>query len=238
MGQSPPGFTQATILGSPPAPQDPGQVNESLARLQIPFVANDSRFDPQVSYYASTFAGMVFVTRDGRIVYSLPEAKKAAPARREVGPGLDPDRDVHRREAHPRGEKGVTPTRVSSFIGRGPVALAADPPTFDSVALGEVWQGVDVRVRAPGAEQTEKVFVVHPGAKASRIRMRGRRRSIAEGERRRRARGDDGARRRDVQPSDRVSGDRRRAPRGRGSPTRFAAIGMGSAWVRIRRYPS
>src|SRR6266496_5489849 len=47
------------------------RVRERLCGLRIPFIANSGQIDAAVSYYAPTFAGTVFVTRDGRIVYSL-----------------------------------------------------------------------------------------------------------------------------------------------------------------------
>jgi hypothetical protein len=137
--------------------------NGSLTSIRIPFVAADAR-DPHVSYYASTFAGTVFVTREGKIVYSLPapkaEEKKAWMLTETLIGG----------KARPRGD-GITPTRVSSFIGNDPSRWQTDRATYDAVALGEVWPGIDVSLRAYG-HKTEKLFVVNPGAKASRIRMK------------------------------------------------------------------
>src|SRR5687768_5684780 len=65
--------------GSYEKPQTREQrVSERLAAVRIPFVANSGQTDPAVAYHASTFAGTVFVTRDGQIVYSLPEARVLA----------------------------------------------------------------------------------------------------------------------------------------------------------------
>ncbi len=64
----------------------------------------------------------------------------------------------------------MTQTQVSYFIGDDPSRWKTGLATYDSVALGEVWRGVDVRLRAYGRNM-EKLFVVHPGAKPSRIRM-------------------------------------------------------------------
>ena len=41
-------------------------------KLQMPFIANNGQVDKQVKFYANTFGGTVFVTKDGEIVYSLP----------------------------------------------------------------------------------------------------------------------------------------------------------------------
>ncbi|HQP94389.1 MAG TPA: hypothetical protein PK570_10600, partial [Thermoanaerobaculia bacterium] len=47
-------------------------VQQALAGLAVPFEQNTGQFAPEVAYLARTFAGSVFVTRDGRLVYSLP----------------------------------------------------------------------------------------------------------------------------------------------------------------------
>jgi hypothetical protein len=38
----------------------------------MPFIANKGQTDEKVAFYAKTFGGAVFVTKDGEIVYSLP----------------------------------------------------------------------------------------------------------------------------------------------------------------------
>ncbi|MBF8277658.1 MAG: hypothetical protein HW390_2731, partial [Candidatus Brocadiaceae bacterium] len=40
--------------------------------LQMPFIANNGQVDDQVRFYARTFGGTVFVTKEGEIVYALP----------------------------------------------------------------------------------------------------------------------------------------------------------------------
>ena len=42
-----------------------------LAAIAVPFVANDGQVDDRVAFYARTFAGNVFVTSDGRLVYAF-----------------------------------------------------------------------------------------------------------------------------------------------------------------------
>ncbi|MBM2835626.1 MAG: hypothetical protein HW406_2787, partial [Candidatus Brocadiaceae bacterium] len=43
-------------------------------KLQIPFIANEGQTDEKVAFYANTFGGSVFVTKDGEIVYALPKS--------------------------------------------------------------------------------------------------------------------------------------------------------------------
>ena len=63
----------ATSGGASSDPAKPDEamrarVSETYGKLTIGFEANDGQTDPAVAYYARTFAGNVFVTRDGRIV--------------------------------------------------------------------------------------------------------------------------------------------------------------------------
>jgi hypothetical protein len=45
----------------------------SLGKLPLPFIENKGQVHEDVAYYAKTFGGTVFVTKDGRLVYNLPE---------------------------------------------------------------------------------------------------------------------------------------------------------------------
>jgi len=48
---------------------------QKTQKLQMPFIANKGRVDEQVRFYAKTFGGTVFVTKDGEIVYALPGSR-------------------------------------------------------------------------------------------------------------------------------------------------------------------
>src|SRR3972149_4667723 len=48
------------------------EFTQKTRKLQMPFIANNGQVDEQVEFYAKTFGGTVFVTRDGEIVYALP----------------------------------------------------------------------------------------------------------------------------------------------------------------------
>jgi hypothetical protein len=58
----------------------PAEIAEGLPGLAVPFVANAGQSDPRVAYYASTFSGTVFVTRQGEVVYALPASGHRATA--------------------------------------------------------------------------------------------------------------------------------------------------------------
>jgi hypothetical protein len=151
--------------------EDP--VKPRLSGLAIPFVANAGQSAPAVAYSARTFAGTVFVTRDGRIVYSLPPSRDFSSA--------------HGRKASPsKGGWALTETpvggsacpesgrpaaaQVNHFIGSDRTRWRTGIPTYERVSLGEVWPGISVELEASG-ENVEKHFQVEPGADPSKIRM-------------------------------------------------------------------
>ena len=66
--------------------QDKSEIIQKIQKLQMPFIANNGQTDERVKFYANTFGGTVFVTRDGEIVYSLPAGRgeEAGGRRREA----------------------------------------------------------------------------------------------------------------------------------------------------------
>ncbi len=63
-------------------------VMQKIQTLHVPFIANNGQVDEQVTFYAKTFGGTVFVTKEGEIVYSLPSGRDVpAGASQEAGRG-------------------------------------------------------------------------------------------------------------------------------------------------------
>src|SRR3989304_9404909 len=68
---------------------DKAEFAQKTQKLQMPFIANNGQVDEQVRFYANTFGGTVFVTKDGDIVYSLPFGRDdPAGASQKSGRGL------------------------------------------------------------------------------------------------------------------------------------------------------
>ncbi len=154
-------------------------LRERIGDVRVPFIANDGQTDAVVAYYAQTFAGTVFITRDGRIVYSLPGKSagregrphgrpRAAPA--SAGWSLTEAPVGSTSGARPAAQKRAQ-TQVSYFLGNEPSAWRSGIATYEGVSLGQVWPGVTVSLRAYG-KNVEKLFTVAPGADPSRIWMR------------------------------------------------------------------
>lgn len=139
------------------------QVRQALQGLAMPFEANAGQFDERVAFAGRTFAGPVYVTHEGQIVYSLPgaEAENASKGGWSLTETL-----VSAQALEPRGgEQAIT--RVSRFTGPASYQAA----TYRSVLLGQAWPGIEVELAARG-NNVEKLFHVAPQADAQRIQLR------------------------------------------------------------------
>ena len=163
------GAVQVSAEGT--AAPDRGQLDR-LARVRVPFVENRGQLDRRVAFSAPAFFGAVFVTRDGKLVYSLPAARESKDPRtrhtRTKGWTLTETLVSGRPRpvAGPRAAAGV-----SYFHGNDPRRWQSDLPTYEEVRLGEVWRGIAVTLRALGGN-IEKLFTVQPAARVERIRLR------------------------------------------------------------------
>ena len=161
-----------------PAP-DLATVRRAAAGLTVPFEENRGQFEPAVAFLAKTFAGSVFVTREGHLVYSLPGRELAAAE--NGSPAVKPDRRERRAERGPGwaleerllGAGPLSPqgaetavTHVTRFTPAGTFQAA----TWERVRLGEAWTGIEVELAARG-QNFEKLFHLAPGADPARIRV-------------------------------------------------------------------
>jgi hypothetical protein len=126
------------------------RIPSKMATLSFPFIENKGQVHEDVAYYAKTFGGTVFVTKDGRIVYNLPEGRKGKEkpiSKVERENRAQPARAVALVEtligATIREVKGESPsvTRVSYFKGNDPSKWQSGITTYDLVNLGEVYEG-------------------------------------------------------------------------------------------------
>jgi hypothetical protein len=163
-------FTGKALAGLNEKPQilpSKSDMIEKTKRLHIPFIANEGQMDERVAFYARTFGGTVFVTKDGQIVYSLPKAK-------EEGKTLEGW--VIKEDLVNGTIKGVKAedrsiTNVSYFIGNDPSMWRNKVSTYGLVNLGEVYNGIELKLKAYG-NNVEKLFYVRPDAKPKDIRIK------------------------------------------------------------------
>ena len=150
-----PRFPQAANKGLP------SRVQAGMAAMTVPFVENAGQSDPQVAYYVRTFGGTVFVTRQGQMVYSLP----APPASQMVLT----ETFLGGKVPLPHGEE-PSPVGVSSFRGDDPATWRSRLATYGAVNLGEVYEKIQISLRAQG-HSVEKLFRVLPQGDPSLIEL-------------------------------------------------------------------
>jgi hypothetical protein len=170
-----------------PAAVDLG-VRQKLATASVPFVPNAGQWDQQAAFAAQTFAGTLFVTTAGQLVYSLPGKDIAEKAddtmigallhehqrATERTPGwvltetfVGADRQTI--TAIPSGYR-PSAAKVSYFIGNDDRPHQRGLDTFERVNLGEVFPGINVQLRATGTN-VEKIFTVAPEQDPRQIRL-------------------------------------------------------------------
>ncbi len=164
-----------------------------VADTTVPFIENRGQIDPAVAFYARTFAGTVFVTHAGEIIYALPARGLEAETDRfghEAYDLTNAPGPPHRLassdgagwmlalretlvDATPGPIRGLRPsdTVVNVFKGNDPARWQSRLPVFEAVDLGEVWPGVRLELVAR-AGNVEKRFTVAPGASPDVIRIR------------------------------------------------------------------
>ena len=145
-----------------------GNITQKVQKLQAPFIANNGQMDENVRYYAQTFRGMVFVTKNGEIVYSLPEVGEANDGGTQRGVVLR-EQLVGGNISEIRGDLKSAAV-VSYFTGNDPSKWQSNVSTYEIVDMGEVYAGIDLRLKAYG-NNVEKLFTVKPSANHETIRM-------------------------------------------------------------------
>ena len=153
-----------------PKPQRAGIPNDyrsKMARLRVPFIANEGQISAkQVKYYAKTFGGTLYVTERGELVYALPY--RSADKKISAGWAL---------KEYLAGDAKITlqavdssPTRVSYFKGDRS-NWKSNIATYNELSLGEVYPGIHLKLKAYG-KNVEKIFTVNPGTAPETIRLK------------------------------------------------------------------
>lgn len=175
---------------------DKSKMMKTASKAQLPFIANAGQIkDKRVKFSATTFAGEVFVTDQGEIVYHLPKTEKEADIktklnRKEAKNRLErtaPEKSsqskdnkgwVLKESLVGIGDKQLSPkgnhkssTNVNFFRGKNQQEWLTDIEAYRSVDYGEVYDGIDLSLRAYGSN-VEKIFTVNPGAKVQDIKVK------------------------------------------------------------------
>lgn len=156
-------------------------VSKGVAGLRMPFIVNQGQVDERVLFYADTFGGTVFVTKEGAVVYSFPAVGIGRQSGNPSGskPGTlcaIPSKPVYLKEeligGKVAGIKGLeeSAAKVSYYKGNDPLKWKNSIPTYTCVSFGEVYNGIEMRIKAHG-NTVEKLFYVNVSGKPEDIRL-------------------------------------------------------------------
>lgn len=143
------------------------EVLHKINALGIPFIENKGQVkDETVKYYAKTLGGTVFITEDGKIVYSLLKSEGDNKIRNEVFKESFPGSSV----SQIIGEKnGIT--KISYFKGKDTSDWKTNIPTYNLVNLGEIYKGIELKLKAYNNNNVEKLFYIKPSADVADIKV-------------------------------------------------------------------
>ena len=141
---------------------DKQAIIQKAMKLQMPFIANEGQMDKEVSFYAKTFGGTVYVTQNGEMVYSFPRIEEKAKAT-DTASTDEKIRGLALKEtlvgATVKSIQSDDPAKakVNYFIGNDKSKWKTNIATYNSISLGEVYKGIDLSLKAYG-KTVEKVF--------------------------------------------------------------------------------
>jgi hypothetical protein len=172
-------LSTAASASAPTPAADLSAVNGRLGSMALPWVANAGQWDEKAAFRAQSFAGSVWVTRDGQLVHQFNGPTAAASDARTNGSrkGVEAARSsgwvLTERFLGGQVKKvaGVAPqsTRVN-FFQAGAADSSRNLASYGSLDLGEVFPGVAVALKATNAN-VEKLYTVAPGRDPRVIRM-------------------------------------------------------------------
>ncbi|MCD6255581.1 MAG: SBBP repeat-containing protein, partial [Deltaproteobacteria bacterium] len=156
-----------SAIGSVVKEKDKKEILNKACILKIPFIENKGQIkDESVRYYAKTFGGTVFITKDGKLVYSLPKFE----TKEKVKGWVIRESLVGASISNIKGEEKAV-TKVSCFKGKDPSKWRRNISTYNLISLGEVYKGIGVKVKAYG-KNVEKLFYVKAGANPESIKIK------------------------------------------------------------------
>ncbi len=146
------------------------RLKTALSRVSIPFIENQGQTDGKVAFYARTFGGTLFVTKDGELAYSLPKYEKDETGKAESAGGVAlKERLIGSKPVNLKGES-LSQTKVNYFIGKDPSKWKSSINTYEIVSLGEVYEGIELKLKAYG-RNAEKLFYIGPYGEPSKIAL-------------------------------------------------------------------
>jgi hypothetical protein len=171
-------------LAGRPGGEETQAVAQRLAVLERGWVPNAGQWDERAAFAAPGYFGTTWVTKDGELrhVASKEDCEKRTSEAGEpevpfkrfrkpcpVQSWVLAERWVGGKVKGIRGEEELE-TKVSYFLGNDPAKHRSNLASYRYVSLGEVWPGVEVKLKA-SQKTVEKLFYVRPGANLGKVRV-------------------------------------------------------------------
>ncbi|OHB69634.1 MAG: hypothetical protein A2W23_01090 [Planctomycetes bacterium RBG_16_43_13] len=186
-------FLSSLAFAKTSGESDKNTVIKKVSGLLMPFIENQGQIkDKTVKFYANTFAGTVFVTDKGEIVYSLIKSENSELRSRKLENRQNNSelqtpnsqllthnsltKAVTIKETLERPEqseiKGINKSeiKVNYFVG-GKDNWRTNISTWQEVTLGEVYKGIELKLKAYG-KNVEKIFTVNPKGSVEDIKLK------------------------------------------------------------------
>jgi muconolactone delta-isomerase len=144
-------------------------VSAKLATLERGWVKNEGQWDQRALFSAPGYFGNTWITKDGDLLH-------VAIKKEECKEKVCPSKSWVIFERWVGGKvQAITPeeelrTKVSYFVGNDSSKHRSNLPTYRCVSLGEVWSGVEIKLKAT-QKTVEKLFYIKPGADPSKIQV-------------------------------------------------------------------
>lgn len=139
------------------SPQKEKEVKAKLSSLNVPFIKNQGQTHKDVAFYAKTFGGTIYVTKQGELVLTPIPKDESASNRVNIRETFTKAKLVRIHGEQP------AETNVNYYLGKNKEKWKTNIPTYDYVTLGEVAKGIELKLKAY-ANNVEKLFYIQPGA--------------------------------------------------------------------------
>jgi len=159
---------------STPSTPSKEAVSAKLATLERGWVKNEGQWDQRALFSAPGYFGTTWVTKDGELLHVAikKEECKEKTTKAKTCPTKSwvvSERWVDGKVQAIKGEEELG-TKVNYFIGNDSSKHKSGLSTYRYVSLGEVWSGIEVKLKAT-QKTVERFFYVKPGADPSKIQV-------------------------------------------------------------------
>ena len=128
-----------------------------ITSVNLPFVKNSGEYPSKVKFYAQTFAGDVFITEKGNIVYAFPAKDKLLSLYENITNNFFPNL------------KGLSKLKSSvNYFKNGKTYKRNE--TYGKVYIGKIGEDIDVFIKAH-LNNVEKIFKLKSGDSVDKIKL-------------------------------------------------------------------